>query len=239
MQVRILPPLPTLFWLSETPEHLRAYSYLLGMYLGDGYLCRMPRTWRLEVYLHRDDAPTIDRVRMAISTLRPKHRVGLRGHGGAVVVTSYSKDWPALFPQHGVGRKNARSIVLQPWQRGIFERYPEDFIRGCIDSDGCRHRRIVNGRNYPAYSFRNHSEDILILFAEACSRSGVRWGRANRVTISIARRAEVARLDKIMGRPPEPGPFLLVREVGRRPYSLRSYVGSGLPTMKFTIAATS
>jgi hypothetical protein len=221
------------------PEDHRAYSYLLGAYLGDGYLCRMPRSWRLEVYLHRDDTPTIQRVRTAIGALLPGRRVGLRAHGAAVVVTSYFKGWPALFPQHGVGRKHTRPIVLQPWQRDIVERYPGDFVRGCIDSDGCRHRRIVRGRNYPAYSFRNHSEDILALFAEACSLAGVRWGRANRVTISIARRADVGRLDQIMGRPPEPGPFPLIREVGQRPYSFRSYVGSGLPIRKFAMAANS
>ena len=174
MQVRILPPLPislpgasgnASLAASEDP---RAYSYLLGAYLGDGYLCRMPRTWRLEVYLHRDDTPTIDRVRTAISALLPGRRAGLLAHGAAVVVTSYFKGWPALFPQHGAGLKHTRPIVLQPWQRDIVERHPEDFIRGCIDSDGCRHRRIVKGRNYPAYSFSNRSEDILRLFSWTC-----------------------------------------------------------------------
>ncbi len=185
MQVRILPPLPiSLPGSSGNPslaasEDHRAYSYLLGAYLGDGYLCRMPRTWRLEVYLHRDDTPTIDRVRTAISALLPGRRVGLRAHGAAVVVTSYFKGWPALFPQHGAGLKHTRPIVLQPWQRDIVERHPEDFIRGCIDSDGCRHRRIVKGRNYPAYSFKNHSADILALFAEVCSLAGIRWRKAD------------------------------------------------------------
>jgi hypothetical protein len=239
LQVRILPPLPTLFPSPALPVHLRAYSYLLGAYLGDGYLCRMPRTWRLEVYLHREDAPSISRVSAAIKTLRPEHRVGLRRHGAAVVVTSYFKGWPALFPQHGAGLKHTRRIALSPWQREIFERHPQDFIRGCVDSDGCRHRRVVAGRNYPAYSFKNHSQDILALFAEACGLAGIHCGRANQVTISIARRADVGRLDEIMGRPPAPGPFLIARERAWRPYSFRSYVRSGLPITKFAIAASS
>ena len=243
MQVRILPPLPISLPGSSgnaslaASEDARAYSYLLGAYLGDGYLCRMPRTWRLEVYLHRDDTPTIDRVRTAISALLPGRRVGLRAHGAAVVVTSYFKGWPALFPQHGAGLKHTRPIVLQPWQRDIVERHPEDFIRGCIDSDGCRHRRIVKGRNYPAYSFKNHSADILALFAEVCSLAGIRWRKASRVTISIARRADVGRLDEILGRTPEPGPFLVAREVGRRLYSFRSYVGIRPPIRKVAMAS--
>jgi hypothetical protein len=89
------------------------------------------------------------------------------------------------------------TIVLEGWQREIVDQHPEDFIRGCLDSDGCRHRRIVRGRNYPAYSFRNSSEDILRLFGEACDRAGVRWRRANKETVSIARRGDVARLDAV------------------------------------------
>ena len=61
------------------------------------------------------------------------------------------------------------------------------------------HRRIVAGRNYPAYSFTNHSSDILKLFVWACSLIGLRARRANRVTVSIARRADVAKLDNLFG----------------------------------------
>jgi len=134
------------------------------MYLGDGYVCRMPLTYRLEIYLHRNDHRGVEKASTAIRTLLPTHRVGLRRHGGAVVVTRCFKGWPGLFPQHGRGRKNTRRIVLDQWQREIVEGYPVEFLRGCIDSDGCRHRRLVYGRNYPAYSFTNHFEDILALF---------------------------------------------------------------------------
>ena len=95
--------------------------------------------------------------------------------------------------------KHQRPIILEPWQRSIVEQQPSEFLRGCIESDGCRHRRIVGGRNYPAYSFTNHSEDILRLFVWACGLIGVRPRRANRVTISIARRTDVATLDSIVG----------------------------------------
>jgi hypothetical protein len=165
----------------------------------------MPRTYRLEIYLHRNDQRGIDQASVAIRTLLPQHRIGLRRHGGATVVTCYFKGWPSLFPQHGPGRKNARHIALADWQGAIVADFPEIFLRGCIDSDGCRHRRIVKGKNYPAYSFTNHSEDILRLFTSACDSIGLRWRRANRVTISIARRADVARLDALFaGEPRSP-----------------------------------
>lgn len=202
LQVRLLPPLPTL--PTRAPADLRAdqfaaYSYLLGMYLGDGYISRAPRTYRFHVSLHRRQERVIQRVAKAISGLRPGHPVGLRHRGAVVIVNAYWKLWPALFPQHGAGRKHLRPIVLEPWQQRILEQYPTEFFRGCIESDGCRHRRIVAGRNYPAYSFTNHSEDILRFFMWACERVGVRPRRTSRVVVSIARRADVARLDHLLG----------------------------------------
>src|SRR5205814_4615314 len=64
----------------------------------------------------------------------------------------------------------------------------------------------------------------------------IRWRKASRVTISIARRADVGRLDEILGRTPEPGPFLVAREVGRCLYSYRSYVGIRPPIRKVAMA---
>ncbi len=132
----------------------------------------------------------------AIAALRPGHPVGLRRRGSVAIVNAYANAWPQLFPQHGAGRKHLRPIILEPWQQSIVEQYPAEFVRGCIDSDGCRHRRIVAGRNYPAYSFSNHSPDILGLFLWACGLIGLRPRRANRVTVSVARRADVAALDR-------------------------------------------
>ncbi|MBI3635953.1 MAG: hypothetical protein HY216_07005 [Candidatus Rokubacteria bacterium] len=169
------------------------------MYLGDGYISRMRRTFVLRVFLHRDQQTIIRQVSESIQALLPRNRVGLVRHGAAVlVVTCYSNAWPVLFPQHGPGLKHSRSIVLEPWQRSIVEEYPAEFVRGCLESDGSRHRRIVGGRNYPAYSFGNRSEDILTLFVWACGLLGVRARRANRVNISIARRPDVATLDRVV-----------------------------------------
>jgi hypothetical protein len=145
------------------------------------------------------DTRVISEVAEAMRMLRPRNRVGFRYRPSVIVVNSYSCEWPRLFPQHGPGPKHRRAIALRPWQHDIVIRYPNDFLRGCLDSDGCRHRRIVRGRNYPAYSFCNRSEDILALFTWACDAARVRWRRANQETISIARRAEVARLDALMG----------------------------------------
>jgi hypothetical protein len=134
-----------------------------------------------------------------------------------IIVNAYFNGWPSLFPQHGPGRKHERAIVLDAWQREIVERHPAEFVRGCIDSDGCRHRRIVAKRDYPAYSFKNASEDILESFTWACDLLDVRWRRSNRETISIARRADVARLDYLFEWAPAQLAFALTAPTAFRP----------------------
>ncbi len=172
------------------------YAYLLGMYLGDGYIATMSRSYVLRVSLNRRQADVARRVAAAISIVMPGRRVGfVMTQPSVTIVTCYSNDWPAVFPQHGRGRKHRRRIVLQAWQEQVVREHPGEFVRGLIESDGCRHRRVVGGTNYPAYSFSHRSEDILRLFGAACDGLGVRWRRSNRVTISIARRPDVARLD--------------------------------------------
>lgn len=48
----------------------RAYSYLLGLYLGDGYICRMARTWRLRIALDSRYPGIIEGARSAIAAGR-------------------------------------------------------------------------------------------------------------------------------------------------------------------------
>ncbi|MET0698084.1 MAG: hypothetical protein ABWY93_00340 [Mycobacterium sp.] len=75
---------------------------------------------------------------------------------GCVDVASYSKHWPCLFPQHGPGKKHDRLIRLEPWQQALVDQATEDFVRGLIDSDGCR--VVANDRGVASirYHFTNH-----------------------------------------------------------------------------------
>ena len=110
------------------------------MYLGDGYISRTPRTYRLEVSLHRRQERVAKRVARAIAVLRPGRPAGFRHRRSVTIVNAYANAWPILFPQHEVGRKHQRPILLKPWQRRIVEQHPTEFLGGCIEADGCRHR---------------------------------------------------------------------------------------------------
>jgi hypothetical protein len=137
---------------------------------------------------------------IAMGAVMPKNRVLVRKlHTQAVEIGSYSKAWPLVFPQHGPGRKHLRKIELAPWQTEIVERYPRQFLRGLIHSDGCRSLNRVNGKDYPRYLFVQVWNDIRRLFCETCHQLGIRYTQSNWKTISIARRRSVALLDSFVG----------------------------------------
>lgn len=177
------------------------YSYLLGLYLGDGCISRTPRTWVLRITCDTRYPGIINGCRKAIDTLLPGQRAGVwtRPSGTCADVYLSSKHWPCLFPQHGPGLKHRRPITLQPWQQLLVDQAPEDFVRGLIHSDGCR--VVANDRGVKSirYHFTNHSEDILGLFTAALDRLGIPWTRSTRYVVSIYRKAATARLDEFIG----------------------------------------
>jgi hypothetical protein len=97
--------------------------------------------------------------------------------------------------------------MLEAWQQEIVNSHPGDFARGLFHSDGCRlinrvRRPLKDGDRwyeYPRYLFVNRSADIHRLCGEALDRLGVAWRFSKPTTISVARRAAVARLDEFVG----------------------------------------
>jgi hypothetical protein len=193
----------------QPADHL-SYAYLLGAYLGDGYVANTGRSFQLVITLDAAYPDIVEEVRGAIvlslSASRPRaHRHAV---DRSVRVTAGSKQWPQLFPQMGPGRKHERPIVLAPWQREIVDAHPWPFGRGLIHSDGCRtvnrfKTRLPSGRvaeyAHPRYFFSNLSADIRGLFCESCERLGLRWTQSNHRNISISHRTSVALLDENVG----------------------------------------
>jgi hypothetical protein len=176
------------------------YSYLLGMYLGDGCISRQGRVWRLRVTCDTQYPAIIARCREAIDALMPKqHAAVVQRKGRCLDVSHFSKHWPCLFPQHGPGRKHKRPIRLEPWQEAIVYEETEQFVRGLIESDGCR--VVANDRGVMSirYHFSNRSEDIIGLFTAALDHLEIPWTRSDRYTVSIYRKAATARLDEFIG----------------------------------------
>jgi hypothetical protein len=180
------------------------------MYLGDGYLAFTGRSWQLVVSLDGAYPGVIDECATAIRASLPGVSAHVRTVRGTntVRIDSGSKRWPALFPQHGPGRKHERPIVLAAWQLTIVSKHTGSFVRGLIHSDGCRsinrfRTRLPSGRiaeyAYPRYFFTNASAYIRTLFCDACDRFGIRWTQSSARNISVAHRPSVALLDTIVG----------------------------------------
>lgn len=183
----------------------KAYAYLLGIYLGDGYIVRNKRVYFLRVALDTAYPNIINLCCKSIQTLLPENKVNVlavKYSNGCEVVCSY-KFWPDLFPQHGEGLKHTREIKLHDWQQTIIEAYPLEFFRGLFHSDGSRFSNVVNGTNYPRYQFTNYSSDIRRLFCDTCEHLGLHWtekAKLGKTTdIFISKRPDVAFLDLYIG----------------------------------------
>jgi hypothetical protein len=181
------------------------YGYVLGLYLGDGCLGRMRRTWSLRIACDGLYARQVEEGRLAVARLCPSGSAGVSTAEGTRCVTiyAYSNQWPCLFPQHGPGKKHHRRIALEPWQQAHVDAAPFRFLRGLIHSDGWRgvNKVRVKGRDYayPHYQFSSRSDDIRRLFTDTCDRVGVAWRPWGRWHVSVARRDSVALLDEHIG----------------------------------------
>jgi hypothetical protein len=183
----------------------KPYSYLLGVYLGDGCLTRWGGSWIFRVSLDdhypgivADCCTAIEQIAARRPTLRAERRAQR-----CIYVESRWPQWPCFFPQHGPGRKHHRKIELSEWQQVIVDAEPHAFLRGLIHTDGWRglNRVRVKGKDYayPRYQFSNRSDDIRKLFTDACEKLGIEWRQWTRYHVSVARRDSVALLDSFIG----------------------------------------
>ncbi|HEY0936555.1 MAG TPA: helix-turn-helix domain-containing protein [Trebonia sp.] len=192
----------------EVPLDESAYAYLLGLYLGDGCLTLQRKGVYLLSIACADAWPgLISAAEVATRQVMPASAVFSSQRTGMTAVKSTSKHWPCLFPQHGPGPKHKRKIELADWQQVIVDRYPGDFVRGLMHSDGYRGMNRVRQTRadgdhwyeYPRYLFSNRSKDIHGLCGAALDRLGVEWRFSNWHMISVAKRDAVARLDEFVG----------------------------------------
>jgi hypothetical protein len=187
---------------ADSPADPASYAYLLGLYLGDGYLVTTAKVPVLRVAC-ADKWPGLiaacdDAMRAVMAAT--VQRVQQEGY---VSVQSYGKHWPCLLPQHGPGKKHDRTIVLTDWQRKILAAHPGPFLRGLFHSDGARfaNQVVVRGKFYvyPRYMFTNKSTDIMGLCQWALDLVDVAWRMNRPDSLSVARREAVAALDRHVG----------------------------------------
>jgi hypothetical protein len=184
-----------------------AYSYVLGQYLGDGWINRnLPRgVERLVLACCAQYPAIVEECRRAIAAVMPGRSIAIGARQGVLSVSCYSTHWSCVFPQSGPGAKHTRRIVLADWQEQFaLVEQPAMFVRGLIHSDGWRGINPVRGASgkryaYVRYQFSNRSEDIRQLFVRACAALDVECRQMNAYNISVNKRASVAILDRCVG----------------------------------------
>ena len=179
------------------------YTYLLGLYLGDGTISAQPKgVWRLRIFQTACYTDLVAECVLTMATVLP-NRVLVQTRLGCAEIGSSTKHWPCLFPQAAPGRKHERTIALADWQQELAARHAHALLRGLIQSDGCRDLNWATARgrryDYPRYSFSNASDDIRRIFTDALDRLHVHWTQPSARVISIARRADVGFLDTFIG----------------------------------------
>ncbi|GHE89762.1 helix-turn-helix domain-containing protein [Streptomyces griseoluteus] len=196
----------------EPPADKASYSYLLGLYLGDGCISPgMKAGYYLRIACCDAWPGLIEACVAAVETINPSKKAYRVQAVGYTSVVGYSRHWCCLFPQHGPGKKHERAITLEPWQEALVDAHPWEFVRGLIHSDGCRitnwTTRLVGGERkryeYPRYFFTNVSADIRRLYTDTLDKLGVEWTLCTRngrpFSISVARKASVALMDTHVG----------------------------------------
>lgn len=188
----------------SNPSH---YSYILGSYLGDGHIVKAGRSQKLTIYNDSRYSCIIKDQSNALQVLFPKNKIGnykqLTSNCMEVMVHNISI--PLMFPQHGPGKKHARDISLHDWQWDIVWEEPECFIKGLIDSDGCRyiHKQTIKGKTYayPMYSFTNKSLDIINMYIRVMAKLDISTkptqNKSGIINVFTNKAVDVEKLDKL------------------------------------------
>lgn len=182
-------------------DHLNkeSYSYIFGLYLGDGYINKMKRTYRLRVFLDSRQDLVIEECVKNMEKLFPSNKVNiLKTKHNFVIITLYSNYLPIIFPQHGPKQKCERNIELEDFQKKIIIK--KDFMKGLFHSDGSFY---LAKNEYPRYLFTNKSKQILDMFADCLIEQDIipkiRKRKNDIYDIQIQNIKDVKKLYEILG----------------------------------------
>ena len=161
----------------NTEEKRKAYSYILAVYLCDGCISYYKTFRAPSIRLYNDSKYVKNNNCRAeeLQKILPDNSVNIHKHSvsNCVIISAYSRKLSDLFPQHGSKMKHTRKLIFTNWQLKIIQEFPKEFIKGCIESDGCIYVQTVNNKQYKRYSFSNKSQDIIDLFLYSLSLVGI------------------------------------------------------------------
>lgn len=153
-------------------EQKKAYSYILGLYLGDGCISKTHKenVFRMRIIL---DTVYLTLNKYAIKNLQtifPNNKVTITKvlNQNCVTLSVYSSLLPEVFPHTGLGMKHLRKIELTDWQKEII--IPKNIIQGLFHSDGSYY---LTENRYDTFAFTNMSYDIKTIYDTYLNKLGV------------------------------------------------------------------
>jgi len=181
-----------------------SYSYILGLYLGDGYINECKRTFRIRVFLDKKFSKLNEMVNSNFKKIFPNNSVCMveQKDTNGIYFSVYNNELPIVFPQHGLGKKHDRIIKLIKWQKDILA--ISCFLKGLIHSDGCFYsEKISNKYLYERYMFSNKSIDLHELFQDICNKLNIEYDFQNKGDgvwqTRISKKNSVKKLKQIIG----------------------------------------
>lgn len=154
-----ISPIDYLLMISKISDHselFKIYSYIFGLYLGDGNITNFKRTKALCITLDNKYSNLNENVINSFKLLFSDVRIFIR-KSNCIDVRYYDCNLGLLFPQDSPGLKCDRQIIIEDWQSSILD--PVELLRGLIMSDGSYY--MIKSNNHFEYNFANCSIDII------------------------------------------------------------------------------
>jgi len=175
------------------------YTYLLRLYLGDGYIASHARgVYRLRICCADAYPELIKRCEDAMGHVIAT-KVSRVACVGCTEVSSFSKHWPCLFPQHGPGKKHLRKIELTVWQQELVDLDPRPPGPRTAALRRVPGAELGERDAVPPLPLHERVGRHPGIFGRACDQLGIEWRPNNRWSLSVARRGSVALLDEFVG----------------------------------------
>lgn len=178
------------------------YSYILGLYLGDGCIYSMPRTKIITFTLDKKYPKLNEYTVEVLGRFFNKKPLicdrSKQNRGNAIDIKICSSKLDLIFPQHGRGVKHRRSITLSDWQINLINH--GSLVKGLIMSDGCYYFDSHNKKHM--YSFSNKSEDIVRILSRSLTELNIAFDISkskNSYTLRVCRTSDVSKLFDLIG----------------------------------------
>lgn len=185
-----------------TEEIKKAYSYILGLYLGDGCIYELDRTEKMTITLDKQyevlNNYTVETLGKFFKKSPYIFDRSLHGRGNAIDVNICTSTLSLLFPQHGKGKKHNRDIILTDWQLDVID--PISIVKGLIMSDGSYY--IDRQSGIMKYSFSNKSVQLIGILAKYLSELGISFAiytKLKKTELVVHKKLEVEKLHEMIG----------------------------------------